>query len=236
MPPRSLLERLADLTDPRDPKGRVYPFVPLLTLCLVGILSGNTSVAAIAQFGRLRGKRLGHALGFPHGKMPCANTLTNLLAALDPDALDRVLGEWLQGRHAAGWEHVALDGKVLKGSRDGEVPGAHLLAAYAPQASAVIAQMRVEATTNEHKAALRLLGVLPPLAGAVVTADAMFTHADVCDAVLARGGDYVLYAKDNQAGLKADLEAVFAAAASGGFSPQGPGGLAGGRPSRRERQ
>jgi DDE_Tnp_1-associated/Transposase DDE domain len=234
MPTRSLLERLADLPDPRGRHGCVYPFVPLLTLCLVAILAGHTSVAAIAQFGRLRGKRLGHALGFPHGKMPCPNTLTNLLAALDADALDRLLGEWLQDRHAAGWGHVALDGKVLKGSRDGPVPGAHLLAAYAPQASAVIAQMRVEATTNEHKAALRLLGVLPPLTGTVVTADAMFTHADVCGAVLERQGDYVLYAKDNQAGLKADLEAMFTAADSGGFSPQGAGGLAGRRPSRHE--
>jgi hypothetical protein len=233
MPTRSLLECLADLPDPRDPKGRVYPFVPLLALCLVGILAGNASVAAIAQFGRLRGKRLGHALGFPHGKMPCPNTLTNLLAALDADAPDRVLGEWLQGRHAAGWGHVALDGKTLKGSRDGQLPGVHLLAAYAPQASAVIAQMRVEATTNEHKAALRLLGVLP-LQGAVVTADAMFTHADVCGAVLHRGGDYLLYAKDNQAQLKADIEAAFAAAGAGGFSPQGPGRLAGGRPGRHE--
>lgn len=233
MPARSLLERLADLADPRDPKGPIYPFVPLLALCLVATLAGNTSVAAIAQFGRLRGKRLGHALGFPHGRMPCPNTLTNLLAALDADALDRVLGEWLEDRHAAGWEHIALDGKTLKGSRDGQVPGVHLLAACAPQASAVLAQMRAEATTNEHKAALRLLGVLPPLAGCVVTADAMFTHADVCDAVLGQGGDYVLYAKDNQAGLKADLEAVFAAAAPGGFPPQGPGGLAGGRANRR---
>lgn len=234
MPTRSLLERLADLTDPRGRHGCVYPFVPLLTLCLVAILAGHTSVAAIAQFGRLRGKRLGHALGFPHGKMPCPNTLTNLLAALDADALDRLLGQWLQDRHAAGWDHVALDGKVLKGSRDGPLPGVHLLAAYAPQASAVIAQMRVEATTNEHKAALRLLGVLPPLAGTVVTADAMFTHADVCDAVLEQQGDYVLYAKDNQAGLKADLEAMFTAADSGGFSPQGAGELASRRPSRHE--
>lgn len=227
MPSRSLLERLADLPDPRDPKGRLYPLVPLVALCLVAILAGHTSVAAIAQFGRLRGRRLGHALGFTRGTMPCANTLTNLLAALDADALDRLLSEWLVDRHAAGWEHLALDGKVLRGSRDSAVPGVHLLAAYAPQASAVVAQLRVEATTNEHKAALRLLGVLPPLAGAVVTADALFTHADVCEAVLRQEGDYVLYAKDNQERLRDDLAATFAAAESGGFSPQEPGRLAG---------
>lgn len=232
MPPRSLLDCLADLPDPRDPKGRIYPFVPLLALCLVATLAGHTSVAAIAQFGRLRGKALGHALGFTRGRMPCANTITNLLAQLDADHLDRLLGAWLADRQAAGWEHIALDGKTLRGSRDGAVPGVHLLAAYAPQAAAVIAQMRVEATTNEHKAALRLLGVRPSLGGAVVTADAMFTHADVCAAILDRDGEYILYAKDNQAQLHADLAETFRVADAGDFSPQAAGRLGGGRANR----
>ncbi len=52
--------------------------------------------------------------------MPCANTLTNRLAALDPDHLDRVIGGWLADRHAAGWGHIALDGKTVRGSRDGD--------------------------------------------------------------------------------------------------------------------
>ena len=215
----SLLERLGELSDPRDPRGRQYPLVPVLALCVVAILAGHTGFAAIAQFGRLRQHRLGHALGFRNGRMPCANTLSLLLRGLDADHLDRIVGEWLASRHGGGWGHVALDGKTLRGSRGGDIPGTYLLAAYAPQASAVIAPMRVEATTNEHKAALRLLGVLPPLAGAVVTADAMFTHRDVCAGVLARGGGYVLYAKDNQGGLQHDLRDTFAAAGSGGHSP-----------------
>ena len=215
----------------------------------MAIPAGNTSVAAIAPFGRLRRHRLGHALGFPHGKMPCANTLTNLFAELDADHLDRVIGDGLGDRHADGWDHIALDDKVLRKSRDGDTPGWHLLAAYTPPASAVIAQMTVDATTNEHKTALRLLGVLA-LAGAVVTADAMFAHADVCGNILERQGDYVVYAKDNPTQLRADIEAAFAAAEGGDFPPRcsprgwrtrrrprrgvrGTGGSSGGRGRRR---
>lgn len=219
--PSSLVELLGHLKDPRDPRGLQYPLVPVLTLCLVAILAGNTSLSAISQFGRLRQQRLGHALGFKNGKMPAATTLSLLLRHLDADHLDRLIGTWLTSRHADGWEHIALDGKTLRGSRDGEVPGTHLLAAYVPQAAAVIAQMRVEATTNEHKAALRLLGVLPPLRGAVVTADAMFTHRDFCEKVLKKEGDYVLYVKDNQEILREDIRATFAAAEAGGSSPLG---------------
>lgn len=223
--PTSLIDRLAALTDPRDRRGCQYPFVPLLALCLVGILAGHTTPTAISDFGRLRRHRLGHALRFTRGTMPCPNTITNLLAALDPDHLDRVIGDWLADRHPGGWGHLAVDGKVVRGSRDGDVPGTHLLAAYAPHVSAVVAQLTVEATTNEHKAALRLLGVLPPLGGAVVTADALFTHADVCDAIRGRGGEYILYAKKNQPDLRDDLEAAFAAPESGAFSPLPAGGM-----------
>lgn len=215
----SLIELLGELKDPRDPRGVQYPLVPVLALCLVAILAGHSGFAAIAQFGRLRRQRLGHALGFKNGRMPCANMISQLLRDLDADHLDRIIGTWLVDRHAGGWGHVALDGKTMRGSRDGDVPGTHLLAAYVPQASAVVAQMRVEATTNEHKAALRLLGVLPPLRGAAVTADAMFTHRDVCRRVLKREGDYVLYARDNQAALQRDIRDAFAAADSGGHSP-----------------
>jgi hypothetical protein len=218
----SLVERLAELNDPRGRNGRQYPLVGLLTLCLVAILAGHTTPEAIAQFGRLRQKRLGHALGFRNGKMPCANTIAGLLRNLDADHLDRIVAGWLTDRHPDGWEHLALDGKRLCGSREGEVPGTHLLAAYAPHASAVVAQMTVEATTNEHKAALRLLGVLPSLGGTVVTADAMFTHADVCAAIQRKQGDYILYAKKNQAELRAQLAEAFAAAEGGGFSPLAP--------------
>ena len=218
----SLLERLRELKDPRDPKGQLYPFVPLLTLALVATLAGCCTVAAMARFGRIRGAKLGHALGFRSGRMPCANTLTNLFAVVDPDALDAIIGAWLRDRMGSAPEHIAIDGKVLRGSRDGTVPGQHLLAAYAPQASAVLAQMRVEATTNEHKAALQLLGILPTLKGTVVTADAMFTHGDFCAKVLEKEGDYIAYAKDNQPDLKAHLEDAFTVAASGDFSPATP--------------
>jgi hypothetical protein len=51
-----------------------------------------------------------------------------------------------------------------------------------PAAATVISQLRVGATTNEHKAAMRLLGFLP-IRDKVVTADAMFTHRDFAQAV-----------------------------------------------------
>jgi predicted transposase YbfD/YdcC len=85
----------------------------------------------------------------------------------------------------------------------------------------VVSQLRVDAKTNEHKAALELLGIVP-VQGAVVTGDAMFTHRDVCATILERGGDYVLPVKDNQPQLRADIEAAFAEPEAG-LSPPADG-------------
>jgi hypothetical protein len=98
--------------------------------------------------------------------------------------------------------------KTARGSIDGEVPGVHLLAAFATADAAVLGQLEVARSTNEHKAALRLLGVLP-LAGKVVTADAMPTHAGVCDTITDAGGDYILAVKDNQETLHRDIRTLF---------------------------
>lgn len=206
MAPPSLVELLATIPDPRKPRGRIHPLSAVLSLAVVAMLAGMKSLEAIAQFGRDHGAGLAHALGFRRKKTPAKSTLSEIFRAIDMDALEAVLRVWMQGRGVPG-AAIALDGKTLKGSRAGEVPGVHLLAAFAPANAAVLGQLRVDAKTNEHKAALRLLGVLP-LAGKVVTGDAMFTHRDVAQAVRDGGGDYLLVVKDNQPELKAAIQSA----------------------------
>src|SRR5262249_6068834 len=155
-------------------------------------------------FGRDHGSPLAHALGFRRGKTPAKASLSKPFRRLDVDAFEAALSRWLSARQEDGWAAVALDGKTLRGSADGHTAGVHLLAAFVPAAAAVLTQLRVDAKTNEHKAALRLLGVLP-LAGKVVTGDAMFTHRDVADKIRQEGGDYALVVKDNQPELKAHI-------------------------------
>lgn len=204
--PSSLVEVLATVPDPRSRKGRRHPLTAILSLSVVATLAGMKSLEAIAQFGRDHGIPLAHALGFRRGKTPNKSCLSKLFRRLDVVALEEALGRWILGRiQHHGWDAIALDGKTARGSADGDVPGAHLLTAYVPAAAAVLKQLRVDAKTNEHKAALRLLGVLP-LAGKVVTGDAMFTHRDVAEAIRERGGDYLLIVKDNQPELKAQIQ------------------------------
>jgi predicted transposase YbfD/YdcC len=72
----------------------------------------------------------------------------------------------------------------------------------------VLAQLRVPADTNEHKAALQLLRLIP-LEGTLLTGEAAFTQRDFCQAVVDGGGDYFVTVKDNQPALKEAIETGF---------------------------
>lgn len=174
MPPCTLFEALAVLPDPRSHHGRIHPLPAVLGLVALGLLLGRKSIQSIARFGRQHGAPLAHALGFRRGKTPTASTLCRTLRRFDAQQLEAILSRWIQDRLDPNtFEQISLDGKTLRGSRNGEVPGQHLVAAYAPAVEAVLAQIRVDSKTNEHKAALQLLGILP-LKGKVVVGDAMF--------------------------------------------------------------
>jgi hypothetical protein len=221
-----LTEVLATLPDARSPHGLRHPLPAVLGLVTLGLLLGKTSLEAIAQLGRDYGPSLAHALGFRRGKTPSKSTLSRFLRAVDAQAVEAALSRWIGSRLPPDVVQLSLDGKALRGSRDGDLPGQHLVSAYVPHVEAVLAQVRVDAKTNEHKAALRLLGILP-LEGKVVVGDALFCQRDLAAAVVGAGGDYVFVVKDNQPGLGTDVAAGFgfeeaARSIAAAFSPGGP--------------
>ena len=75
------------------------------------------------------------------------------------------------------------------------------------------ARSRVDAKTNEHKAALELLAGLA-LRGRVVTGDAMFCQRDLSRQVIEAGGHYLWKVDDNQPSLKEAIASAFEPACS----------------------
>jgi hypothetical protein len=205
----SLWDCFSSVPDPRSPLGKRHPLSAILTLCSVAMLCGCRSLFAVAQFGRERGKGFAAALGFTREATPCCTTLHNLFCALDIIAFEAAISRWTGATAAErGWEAVSLDGKTLRGSTDVQLPGVHLLAAYAHEAGVVLRQLPVDAKTNEHKAALELIDLVP-VAGKLVVGDAIFCQRDLSRKIRAKKGDYLWPVKDNQPDLLAAIEGAF---------------------------
>ena len=161
---------LAALPDPRDPRGRRYGYGPLVSLAAAAMLGGANSVAGIFRWGRDAPDAALSALGFAARRRtgqvgpPSLKTLRRLLKDLDGTALDAALAAWVSvqvavGRIAPGQVALALDGKVLRGSKnaDGTV---HLFAALLHGEAVVTGQRAIPDKTGETKAFAPLLDTL----------------------------------------------------------------------------
>jgi hypothetical protein len=220
-PVGSLAAALAAVPDPRRPYGwrPAYPPVPLVALLqatVVALLCGAQSQLAIAQWIRERAAdrpELLTRLGFPAGRSVCVATLHRLYKALDVTAFEQAVGAWLRTTGVAPDDALAIDGKTLRGAGgtwDGDeyVPARHMVGVYAHKARVIIAQLLTEGKGQELAAGQAVLQQVP-LAGRVVTADALHTQRALCTQIVEAEGDYFLPVKDNQGALLADLEAAF---------------------------
>jgi DDE_Tnp_1-associated len=107
--PRDLLEALAQVPDPRDPRGIRYRLAPVLAVAVCATLAGARSYAAIAEWAADAPPRLRTRLGLP-GTVPDLATIWRVLTAVDPAALDAAAGVW----QLAGWirGHWTIENKL----------------------------------------------------------------------------------------------------------------------------
>jgi hypothetical protein len=200
----SLWDVLGAIADWRGRKGRQFPLRAVLAISIAAMLAGANDLRAIFRWGR-RLKPEALAL-FGIDRAPCHATYHYVFRSLDGDALARALGGYACGRGEPG--HIALDGKTLKGSRRLDATALHVVSAFAARLPAVVGDLVVAPEGNEITAALALLKDLP-LAGAVVTGDAIFCQREICQTITERQGDYLFVVKDNQPTLKADIAESF---------------------------
>jgi hypothetical protein len=138
----SLLEALAAVPDRRQIRGQRYSQAAMLSLAVCAMLCGARSLYAIAQWGHdQEDATLRTSLGLPSHRTPSVATLFRVFRDLDVGAFEQALAGWLvQQTDAGGGAAVALDGKTLRGIHGEEVPGVHLVAAYATQAGCVLGE------------------------------------------------------------------------------------------------
>lgn len=106
-----------------------------------------------------------------------------------------------------------LNGKTVRGSHDrlhGQQAN-HMVSAWACANRVVLAQVTVDAKSNEITALPELVGQLA-LAGCIVTSDAMGCQRQIAQQILDQGGDYVLALKGNQETLHEEVQHSFALA------------------------
>jgi predicted transposase YbfD/YdcC len=217
---RGLLEVLAMVPDPRDPRGIRYQLASLLAVAVCAVRAGAVTFAAIADWAVDLDTDARERLGFT-GPIPVGSTVWRFLVRLDAEVLQTVLTSWLRSRiipppvdtsPRPARTIIAVDGKVLRGARLPDGRQIHLLAAYDTATGMVLAQRTIASKSNEIPAFGPLLDqvetILGSLDGVVVVADALHAQVSHAHYLADRGAHLLVTAKANQPTLHRQLRAL----------------------------
>jgi hypothetical protein len=225
---RSLYAAFQQIEDGRRKRGVCSPLALLLSLMVVAKLAGMNNMNAVVEWVRHRGSGSTKSLGCPMNggrvfRPTCmrfrkldAQVVTFILSS----ALTRLEAErrcadepsrqvWQTGKQDH--QHVAFDGKALRGTyghENPDHPSVHLCAFYEVKTGIVLAQRTVKDKENEISA-LKEMFTPALVKGRILSADAMHTQRFFCQQVTHWGGDSLLIAKDNQSNLHENLKLFF---------------------------
>lgn len=195
----------ADITDPRrETKNKLHALHDILFIVLSAVLSGIEDWVGMEDFAREKESWLRSFITLING-IPSHDTLSNVMSRINPIAFRDALTAWATtSLPGLAGQHIAIDGKTLRGSRDDEAT-VHLLSAYASQARWILTQQAVAEKSNEITAIPDLLSLLD-LQGAIVTIDAMGCQKAIAADIHTAGADYALMLKENHPTLHDDVK------------------------------
>jgi hypothetical protein len=203
-----LFSVLGTITDPRKRRGIRHKVQSVLAIAVCATLAGARSFIAIAEWAAEQSREALLKLGSTRGKPPSERTVRRVLHGIDAEEVDRRTGAWVAQQVQLQGRAISIDGKTLRGSRDGEKPAVHLLSAIVHGSGTVVAQVAVGEKTNEIPRLQPLLAELD-IKGGVVTADALHTQRDTARYLVEdKEAHYVFTVKDNQPTLLDDIETL----------------------------
>jgi predicted transposase YbfD/YdcC len=210
----SIKKHFRRIRDPRVEGRTKHLLIDLLVMALCGVIANCDDWPDIALFAQQRQGWFRRFLRLPGG-IPAHDTFERVFAALNPQALQACCLAWLREvAGLAGLEHIAIDGKSLRGSANNKLGALHVVSAWATKAHVALGQVAVEGRGNEITAIPQLLELLD-LHGALVTIDAIGCQKRIAKKIVDRGGDYVLVVKANQERLLGDIQATVMQALDG---------------------
>jgi hypothetical protein len=151
---------LVDLPDPRARRGVRHRLVTVVASAVCAVVAGYRSYAAIGEWVADLPDDLATKLGIDARRRPSEAMIRRLLQALDADRLAAIIGTWLAGLAGAAsgtgcGQAIAVDGKTLRGSRDGDSVARHVLAAADHATRVVLASTDVDGKRTRLPASSR---------------------------------------------------------------------------------
>jgi hypothetical protein len=144
-------------------EGRQYSLPIVMYLSVIAILMGAKNPIEISEWMNENAKRkeIKKLLGVEFFKAPKKSRLYTFFEIVDKEELEKAFRQWI-GEYIELKEHevVAVDGKVLRGSRKKEKSAVSILSAVLAESNLIIAHKEIVTKSNEIPALQSLIGEL----------------------------------------------------------------------------
>jgi predicted transposase YbfD/YdcC len=216
----SLWEVWAQVSDPRDRRGRRHRLPSILALVQAAVTSGATTFAGIVHWIGAAPQhvlvecRVWHSPRLRRRVAPHPDTISRVLEQLDTAEVDAAYVRLRSAQVAELYDDpdeligMTVDGKTQRGTAHGRVRAQHRMGAMLAEDAVTLAQLDVDGKTNEITAFAPLLDQIPSLTNVVVSADMMHTQRKHAAYLHRRGAYFVFPVGGNQPGLFDQLDAL----------------------------
>jgi predicted transposase YbfD/YdcC len=206
----AILTHFSEISDPRVDRTKYHNLQDMIVVAICAAICGANGWADVERFGKAKIEWLRQFVPLKNG-VPSHDTFGRVFAMLDTAEFYTCMHNWLRNfRLSLKGQHVAIDGKTLRGSHDRSkgFSALHMVSAWASGLRLNLGQNSVDDKSNEIPAVAELLRLLQ-LKGAIVTLDAMHCQADTAELIRKAGADYILMVKGNQPTLHETLMDLF---------------------------
>ena len=211
----TLMDYFGQVPDPRILRTQHHELLDILAVALCAVIGGADHWTEVVEFGESRQAWFATFLRLPNG-IASHDTFARVFRRINTEALENACHQWLAGLVGRVKGVVAIDGKSVRGSRDGKKHPLHIVSAWASEHGMLLGQVRTAEKSNEITAIPELLKLLS-IEGCIVTIDAMGCQKAIAKDIIASGADDVLSLKTNHPHLCLSVAAWFDKGLSGGF-------------------
>ena len=209
-PERTLVEHFQSIHDYRENHNKKHLLIDIIAVTVCCVICGADNFVEVQTIANEKLEWLRTFLSLPNG-IPSHDTFNRVFARINPEELRSCFLSWVQATFLGHeTQHIALDGKELHHSQDGDNDFANLrmISAWSVDHGIVLGQAAVADDSNEITAVPQLLKTID-ITGCHFTADALHCQTNLLKRLTKGNATFTIGVKANQKALYQSIVETF---------------------------